>query len=229
MSSSEPFHELVDPLSRPPLPIRIGRRPIARQKQRTEGLRDRILESAVALIAADGVSGFTTSRVVEKASTSIPAIYELFGDKSGLVREIFFEGFRLLRSCFDALETSDDPRVRARRLYRPSDVSIGEPGPCSSYVLPTVPGLRSGTDEKEAGRSVREHIIGTRASSHRCRSSRRQSSRYLPCVLALAQGMAAVEVAGWLGTRRPPSRVVGRSLIDAVFDGLRPNSRASDG
>jgi hypothetical protein len=28
--------------------------------------------------------------------TSVPAVYELFGDKAGLVREIFFEGFRRL-------------------------------------------------------------------------------------------------------------------------------------
>ena len=57
-----------------------------RQKQRTEELRDRILETAVDLIATEGVSGFTTRRIVEEASTSIPAMYELFGDKSGLAR-----------------------------------------------------------------------------------------------------------------------------------------------
>ena len=82
-----------------------------RQKLRTEEFRERILETAVDLIATEGVSGFTTRRIVEEASTSIPTMYELFGDKSGLVREIFFEGFRLLRSRFDSLEQSKDPRV----------------------------------------------------------------------------------------------------------------------
>ena len=72
-----------------------------RPKQRTDELRQHILETAVQLIATDGVAGFTTRRIVEEASTSIPAMYELFGDKSGLVREIFFEGFRLLRDRLD--------------------------------------------------------------------------------------------------------------------------------
>ena len=34
-----------------------------------------------------------------RAQTSTPAVYELFGDKAGLVREVFFEGFRLLRAA----------------------------------------------------------------------------------------------------------------------------------
>ena len=113
-----------------------------RQKQRTEELRERILEAAVDLIAAEGVSGFTTRRIVEEASTSIPAMYELFGDKSGLVREIFFEGFRLLRSRFDALEQSEDPRSDLVSLVQTFPAFLhGEPDPRSSDVLATVSGL----------------------------------------------------------------------------------------
>src|SRR5215467_676533 len=58
-----------------------------RAKQRTAALRDRVLQVAVAMLASDGVAGFTTRRVAERAATSTPAVYELFGDKAGLVRE----------------------------------------------------------------------------------------------------------------------------------------------
>ena len=68
-----------------------------RAKQRTPELRDQVLRAAVAMLADDGVAGFTARRVAEDAATSVPAVYELFGDKAGLVREVFFEGFRQLR------------------------------------------------------------------------------------------------------------------------------------
>ena len=58
----------------------------------------------------DGVAAFTTRNVARGAATSIPAVYELFGDKSGLVREVFFEGFRQLRHRFDQFCATDDPR-----------------------------------------------------------------------------------------------------------------------
>ena len=62
----------------------------------------------------------TTRRVAEQAQTSTPAVYELFGDKAGLVREIFFEGFRMLRRRFDRLAETDDPRADLARVSRRS-------------------------------------------------------------------------------------------------------------
>jgi AcrR family transcriptional regulator len=84
---------------------------VPRAKQRTEQLREHILQVAVAMLAADGVEGFTTRKVAEQARTSPPAVYELFGDKAGLVREVFFEGFRLLGDRFARLRESDHPRA----------------------------------------------------------------------------------------------------------------------
>ena len=67
-----------------------------RAKQRTPELRDRVLEVAIATLGEEGIARFTTRRVAERAGTSVPAVYELFDDKAGLVRAMFFEGFRLL-------------------------------------------------------------------------------------------------------------------------------------
>ena len=68
-----------------------------RAKQRTPEMRERVLQAAMDMLASDGVAEFTTRRLAQHAGTSTPAVYELFGDKAGLVREVFFEGFRLLR------------------------------------------------------------------------------------------------------------------------------------
>ena len=67
-----------------------------RAKQRTPELRDRVLDVAITTLGEEGIARFTTRRVAERAGTSVPAVYELFDDKAGLVRAMFFEGFRLL-------------------------------------------------------------------------------------------------------------------------------------
>src|SRR5262249_38145035 len=86
-----------------------GKARVPRPKQRTRELRDAVLQVAVEMLSSEGVAGFTTRKVAEGADTSTPAVYELFGDRAGLVREMFFEGFRKLRGRFDRLEATDDP------------------------------------------------------------------------------------------------------------------------
>ncbi len=78
-----------------------------RTKQRTPELRAHVLAIAVDLLTTQGAAGFTARSIAREAETSTPAVYELFGDKSGLVREVFFEGFRRLRRHLGTL-----PRVR---------------------------------------------------------------------------------------------------------------------
>src|SRR5215471_15428841 len=82
-----------------------------RAKQRTPQLRGRVLQAAVDMLTTDGLTGFTTRKVAEGAGTSTPAVYELFGDKAGLVRELFFEGFRMLYQRLDELPTTADVRA----------------------------------------------------------------------------------------------------------------------
>src|SRR5262249_34695440 len=81
-----------------------------RAKQRTPEMRERVLQAAFDMLASDGVAEFTTRRLAQRAGTSTPAVYELFGDKAGLVREVFFESFRLLRQYLDEVSPSQDPR-----------------------------------------------------------------------------------------------------------------------
>ena len=49
--------------------------------------------------------------MAEAAETSIPAVYELFGDRAGLVREVYLAGFLQLRSRLEALALTADVRT----------------------------------------------------------------------------------------------------------------------
>jgi AcrR family transcriptional regulator len=89
---------------------------VPRVKQRTDALRERGVASALAVLAEDGVAGLTTRTVARRAEASVPAIYEVFGDKAGLIREVFFEGFRMLGDDLAKIPPTDDPIDALRRL-----------------------------------------------------------------------------------------------------------------
>ena len=195
-----------------------------RAKQRTQELRDHVLHVAVSTLAAEGVTGFTTRKVAQQAETSTPAVYELFGDKAGLVREVFFEGFRLLRRHFDQLAESGDPRadlVGVIEAFR----GFARGNPVLAEVMFSRPfaDFDPGPDELRAGSAVREFIVGR---VRRCTDARilgGDDTDIAHVLVALAQGLAAQESAGWLGTSQASRDRRWDLAIRAVLDGLSPS------
>jgi AcrR family transcriptional regulator len=197
---------------------------VPRAKQRTPQLRDHVLHVAVSTLAAEGVTGFTTRKVAQQAETSTPAVYELFGDKAGLVREVFFEGFRLLRLHFDQLAESSDPRadlvgvVKAFRGFARGNPVLAE----VMFSRPFVD-FDPGPDELRAGSAVREFIVGR---VRRCTDAGilgGDDTDIAHVLVALAQGLAAQESAGWLGTSQASRDRRWDLATRAVLDGLSPS------
>src|SRR6476619_6515964 len=132
-----------------------------RAKQRTPELRDRLLEVAIATLSEEGIARFTTRRVAERAGTSVPAVYELFADKAGLVRAMFFEGFRLLGSELAKVPVTDDPLADLERLV-PVFRLFCRAYPRLAQVMFSRPfaDFEPGPEELAAGASVREVFVG---------------------------------------------------------------------
>jgi AcrR family transcriptional regulator len=202
---------------------------VPRAKQRTPALRDRVLQVALDLLARSGVAGFTTREVARGAQTSTPAVYELFGDKAGLVRGVFFEGFRLLRRYFDRLGESDDPRrdlVALLARYR----GFLRDHPVLAHVMFSRPfaDFDPGPQERAAGSAVREFIV---ARVRRCLDAgvfAGDATDIAHVLVALAQGLAAAELAARLGTSQASVDRRWTLAVTAMFDGLtaaRPPSR----
>ena len=192
-----------------------------RPKQRTQQLRDHVLQVAVVTLAADGVAGFTTRRVARQAQTSTPAVYELFGDKAGLVRAVFFEGFRQLRRQFDQLAESDDPRADLVGVIETVRGFVGR-NPVLAQVMFSRPfaDFDPGPAELSAGAAVREFIV---ARVRRCIDAgilSGQETDIAHVLLALAQGLAAQEAAGWLGTSQASVDRRWELAIRAALNGL---------
>jgi AcrR family transcriptional regulator len=174
---------------------------VPRAKLRTPELRDHVLSIAVELLARDGVAGFTARRIATEAETSTPAIYELFGDKSGLVREVFFEGFRLLRRQLDTAAESEDPRTQLIELLRRYRGFMRE-NPVLSQVMFSRPftDFEPGPSELQASSSVRVFIL---ERVNRCIEAgvlRGDATDIAHVLVALVQGLAGAENAGRLGT-----------------------------
>lgn len=201
-----------------------------RPKQRTEQLREHILQVAVAMLAVDGVEGFTTRKVAERAQTSPPAVYELFGDKAGLVREVFFEGFRLLGDRFARLRESDDPRADLLRAVGAFRI-FARDNPVLAQVMFSRPfaDFDPGPAELKAGAATREFIV------HRVRRCidagiiAGDQADIAHGLLALAQGLAMQESAGWLGSSRASVSRRWDLAVHALLAGLGPARRQPQG
>jgi AcrR family transcriptional regulator len=196
---------------------------VPRAKQRTPELRDHVLRVAVDMLADEGVAGFTTRRVAREAHTSPPAVYELFGDKAGLVREMFFEGFRLLRRRFDQLADGNDPRAALVGVIRSIRMFVRE-NPVLSEVMFSRPfaDFDPGPSEAKAGSAVRVFVV---ERVRRCIDAgllAGNETDIAHVLVSMTQGLAATEVAGWLGTSRASVDRRWDLAIHAFLDGLHP-------
>ena len=192
-----------------------------RAKQRTAQLRDHVLDVAVDLITREGVAGFTTRSIAREANTSLPAVYELFGDKSGLVREVFFAGFRRLRSECETLRETSDPRADLLQLvatYRRFVVT----NPVLAEVMFSRPfrDFAPGPDDLRAGAFVQNLIL---RQVRRCLDAgliHGDETDIAHVLIALAQGLAATESSGRLGGTQPSIDRRWALALDALLDGL---------
>jgi AcrR family transcriptional regulator len=192
-----------------------------RTKQRTPELRERVLATAVDLLAEEGAAGLTARSLAARAETSAPALYELFGDKSGVVRELYFEGFRQLFAELTALGESVDPiadlwalSAAYRRFIRGNrtltEVMFSRP----------FTDFSPGPDELAAMSSVRVLIVGRVRRCIDAGRLRGDETDVAHVLVALLQGMAFAEVAGRLGTSTESIERRWRLAIGTALNGF---------
>ncbi|BBY59312.1 TetR/AcrR family transcriptional regulator [Mycolicibacterium sarraceniae] len=193
-----------------------------RVKQRTPEMRDRVVDVAVSTLCEDGMSGFTTRRVAERAGTSVPAVYELFSDKDGLLRAVFVEGFRRLGAALTATGETSDMLADLRAVipvfrrfcldYQPlARVMFSRP----FQDLDPVPEHRS------VAPTVREILVGKVQRCVDAGSLAGDPVDIAHVLLALAQGLAVQEAGRWLGTSAESVNRRWDVGVQAVLAGFR--------
>jgi AcrR family transcriptional regulator len=155
--------------------------------------------AAIDTLAMDGIAGFTTRRVAGRAATSASAVYELFGDRSGLLREVYFEGFRRLRAALGAEPTERPGRDLLELAMRFARWARANQAMMETMFARPFADFAPGARELEAVTSVRDLVV---ERVRRCVADgimRGDPATLGHAVVALAQGLAAQERAGWLG------------------------------
>ena len=192
-----------------------------RTKQRTPELRGRVLAAAVDLLADEGAVGLTARSLAARAETSAPALYELFGDKAGVVRELYFEGFRRLSNELSALVETADPvadlwtlasayRRFVRLNHELAEVMFSRP----------FTDFSPGPEELSATSSVRILIVGRVRRCIEAGRLRGDETDVAHVLVALIQGMAFAEAAGRLGTSTEPIERRWRLALGAALNGF---------
>jgi AcrR family transcriptional regulator len=193
-----------------------------RRKLRTPELKQRLRSAAVEVLAREGPGGLTTRGVADAAETSTPAVYELFGDKAGLVREVFFEGFRVLHRQLAATPETDDPVADLRALAVAYRAFINE-RPQLARVMFSRPfsDFDPGPSELEASGSVRTLVVSRIQRCVEAGELEGEATDLAHALVALIQGLAEAEISHRLGTSQESIDRRWKLAIDAMLGGLR--------
>ena len=197
-----------------------------RTKQRTPELRDRVVEAALDLLAESGAAGMTARSLAARANTSPPAVYELFGDKAGVVRALYFEGFRRLSEALSGSRESDDPLsdlwavAASYRTFVRNNRDLAE----VMFSRPFTD-FAPGPDEMAATASVRILVVDR---LRRCIDARRlqgDETDLAHVFVSLVQGLAFAEAAGRLGTSTESVERRWRLAMAALLNGVAAPSQ----
>lgn len=195
-----------------------------RQKLRTDRLRDDVLHAAVTLVEQDRTA-VTARAVAGAARTSTAAVYELFGDKSGLLRAVFYEAFHRLHDDLSAVPAKHDPRsdlvallaaTRQFALARPMLFEV-------MFARPFAELEPDPTDCEAAAGIMRLVLRAVRRAidAGLLVGDRRDIAHVL---VAVNRGMITTELAGLAGSSRANVERRWRLGITAVLDGLAPKA-----
>jgi len=176
---------------------------VPKPKQRTPALAEQVLAAAQGILARDGVAALTARGLAAEAGTSPAAVYELFGDKAGVVRALFFAGFTQLGEALAPAADADadaDPLERLVALAQAYRRFVVE-RPALAAVMFSRPfaSFDPAPQEEAAGAAVRERIVA--AVRHAVAAGRLQGdpTDLAHAFVALVHGLAAAESARRLG------------------------------
>jgi AcrR family transcriptional regulator len=174
---------------------------VPKLKQRTPELRERLLAAALRILATDGASALTARRLAREAGTSPPAVYELFGDKAGVVRALFFAGFAQLGAALGEPSPDADPLdelVALAQRYR--GFIVAHPALATVMFSRPFASFDPAPEETAAGAAVRERLVGAVRRALAAGRLQGDPTDVAHACVALVHGLAAAEAARRLGS-----------------------------
>ncbi len=194
-----------------------------RPKQRTNALRERGVASALAVLADEGVAGLTTRAVARRANASVPAIYEVFGDKAGLIREVFFAGFRLLGDELAQVPAAADPLENLRRVCETfRQFVLANPVLAQTMFSRPFVDFAPTADDNKAGLRVSKVFVQHARAAVDAGLLAGDPTDIAHLLFAFVEGLAAAESGKRLGGSKQSVTRRWQLGLDIVLQGLKP-------
>jgi AcrR family transcriptional regulator len=175
------------------------------------------------VLAEEGPVGLTTRTVARRADASVPAIYEVFGDKSGLIREVFFEGFRMLGDELSKVPPAADPLEALRRICESFRQFILA-NPVLAQIMFSKPfvDFEPTEEDNKAGLRVSRIFVHHARLAVDAGLLAGNPTDIAHLFFAFTEGLAAAESAHRLGGSKRSADRRWRLGLKALIQGLRP-------
>jgi AcrR family transcriptional regulator len=171
-------------------------------KTHTPELRTALIDEAGRLLQREGAAAVTLRRLARATGTSTTAVYTLFGDKSGLMEQMYIEGFqRLTQTVTGRAATADpvDDLFHMGLAYRRA--AVRSPHLYELMFSRPVPGFRPSTDALTVARQSLKPLVEAvarciRVGRFRNTASAEEAAYHL---WALGHGLVELEIHRTLG------------------------------
>ena len=195
-----------------------------RPKQRTPELAEHVLQAALRLLASEGPAALTARRLADAAGTSPAAVYELFGDKAGVLRAVFFSGFERLANELGAPDATNadglDELLTLAQRYRAFIVAH----PALSAIMFSRPfaSFDPAPEEQAAGAAVRRRIVAAVKAAIKAGQLQGDAIDIAHAYVALIHGLAAAESSQRLGSSNATVQRRWDAGVGALLAGFAP-------
>jgi len=187
-----------------------------------------VLHAGLGLLAAEGLDALTARRLAREAATSPAAVYELFGDKAGVVRAIFFRGFRALADELAAPVAPARPPAELLELaQRYRGFILAHPALAAVMFSRPYASFDPAPEERAAGAAVRERILAAVSAAIEAGALAGDALDIAHAYVALIHGFAAAEVSQRLGRSERSVQRRWDGGVQALLAGFAPAAPAT--
>jgi AcrR family transcriptional regulator len=184
-------------------------------------VREELLRQTIAILEREGPVAVRARRVADGAGTSTAALYEFFGDKRGLIREVFFEGFGALHARLAAVPTTDDPRGDLVALMNASrEFALARPMLFEVMYARPFAEFDPSTEQTQVGNAIYRLVVKAVERWLSSEDSAMSTVAAAHVLVATHRGLVASELAGLLGRSEATRKARYQLGVDTVLAGV---------
>jgi AcrR family transcriptional regulator len=202
---------------------------MGRPREHGTETREALLSAAGALLQAEGPAAVTVRRLADDVGTTTRAVYSLFGDKTGLMKALYYEAAEVMRRHHEAVPVGDDPVADIRLLalaYRAA--ALEQPNLYWLFIGSVDHRYMDAETVALAYRSLESVLIRIRSAIEAGRFPPRDPFDVGRQLWALVHGLASLELKGFLGeaaqdpeTGAKEGHRIWLEAITTMLDGLQ--------